>query len=42
MGVQKKCQVTGYLPNTDISLAIKTADLVVMPSLHEEFGGLIL
>ena len=42
MGLQKKCVVTGYLPNTEISLAIKTADLMVMPSLHEEFGGLIL
>ncbi len=42
MGIKNKCVVTGYLPNIEISLAIKTADLIVMPSLHEEFGGLIL
>ena len=42
LGLQDRCCITGYLPNTDISLAIKTADLMVMPSLHEEFGGLIL
>ena len=42
MRLEDRCHITGYLPNTDISLAIETADLMVMPSLHEEFGGLIL
>jgi 2-deoxystreptamine N-acetyl-D-glucosaminyltransferase/2-deoxystreptamine glucosyltransferase len=36
------CQVTGYLPNDQIALAINSADVIIMPSLHEEFGGLIL
>lgn len=40
--LQDRCRVTGYLPNSEICLAIETADLIVMPSLHEEFGGLIL
>lgn len=41
-GLQTRCKVTGYLPNTDICLAINSASFVVMPSLHEEFGGLLL
>ncbi len=41
-GLEKQCQITGYLPNEEIPFAIATADFIVMPSLHEEFGGLLL
>lgn len=41
-GLQSRCRVTGYLPNNEICLAINSASFIVMPSLHEEFGGLLL
>lgn len=41
-GLENKVKVSGYLPNTEIPLAIASAAFMVMPSLHEEFGGLLL
>jgi 2-deoxystreptamine N-acetyl-D-glucosaminyltransferase / 2-deoxystreptamine glucosyltransferase len=32
-------RVTGFVSNEYVAVAISVADVVVMPSLHEEFGG---
>ncbi len=40
--LDKKCVVLGYLPNNEIPFAIACSSFMAMPSLHEEFGSLLL
>lgn len=39
---EKKCIITGYVENTIVATVISLSDIVIMPSLHEEFGGVLL
>jgi 2-deoxystreptamine N-acetyl-D-glucosaminyltransferase/2-deoxystreptamine glucosyltransferase len=41
-GVREMFAITGFLPNREVPSLLALADLVVMPSVHEEFGGTAL
>jgi 2-deoxystreptamine N-acetyl-D-glucosaminyltransferase/2-deoxystreptamine glucosyltransferase len=38
-GLQRRSRVTGFLPREAVAGLIAASDVVVMPSVHEEFGG---
>lgn len=38
-GLQDWVTMTGFIPNHEIPLALAACQLIVMPSLYEEFGG---
>ena len=40
--IDDKVTITGFVSNELIATGISLSDIVVMPSLHEEFGSLIL
>ncbi|RLK58198.1 glycosyltransferase family 4 protein [Actinokineospora cianjurensis] len=41
-GLDDVVTVTGYVPNEDIATVMGTMDLLLMSSLHEEFGSVML
>ena len=41
-GLTDRFTVTGYVPNEDVAALMGTMDLLLMSSLHEEFGSVML
>jgi glycosyltransferase involved in cell wall biosynthesis len=41
-GLADRFTVTGYLPIDDIPLALANSQVLVLPSVHEEFGGVLI
>lgn len=41
-GLESKFIITGFIPSKEVALAIESVDLVIMPSIHEEFGVTLL
>ncbi len=41
-GLTERFTVTGYVPNEDVAALMGTMDLLLMSSLHEEFGSVML
>jgi 2-deoxystreptamine N-acetyl-D-glucosaminyltransferase/2-deoxystreptamine glucosyltransferase len=41
-GVRSAFRITGFVPNEDVAVALRLADVVVMPSIYEELGGTAL
>lgn len=41
-GLRDRFTITGFIENRAVLTALSTADVVVIPSVHEEFGSLLL
>lgn len=40
--LEDKFTLTGYISNEEVAVALKISDILIIPSLHEEFGSLVL